>query len=259
MRSNSVRECWAKGGSAVSAWLSIGNTYSAEIAGWSGVDCVTVDIQHGMIDVQTMIGMLQAISATPAIPFVRVPSCDPPLLMKALDAGAYGVICPMIDTATQARKFVDATRYPPQGNRSFGPARGLLYGGADYVQNANQTIVRLAMLESALGMNALEDICAVDGLDGIFVGPGDLGLTLGRSATLDPIDPAVTGAIDRCRRVARQGGLHVGIFCSSGKTAAARSSEGFDFVVVNSDANLLKTILVAEVRAAKDYQTKPSI
>ena len=112
MRPSKVRECWAAGRAAVSAWLSIGNSYSAEIVGWTGVDCVTVDLQHGMTDVGQMIGMLQAISATPATPFVRVPSIDPPLLMKALDAGAYGVICPMVDTAEQARALVAANHLP---------------------------------------------------------------------------------------------------------------------------------------------------
>jgi 4-hydroxy-2-oxoheptanedioate aldolase len=101
MRTSRLRTRWAEGEAVVSAWLSIGSGYLAEIIGWSGVDCVTVDLQHGMIDMQTLIGMLQSISATPATPIVRVPSCDPPLLMKALDAGAYGVICPMINSAAQ--------------------------------------------------------------------------------------------------------------------------------------------------------------
>src|ERR1700721_1675388 len=98
MRPNKVRELWDHGEAAISGWLSIGNSYSAEIVGGSGVDCVTIDMQHGMIDFQVLVGMLQAISATPATPFVRVPSCNPPLIMKVLDAGAYGVICPTIES-----------------------------------------------------------------------------------------------------------------------------------------------------------------
>ena len=174
MRANKVRECWDNGDIAVSAWLSIGNSYSAEMIGWSGADCVLVDLQHGMTDVQTMIGMLQAISATPATPFVRVPDANPALLMKALDAGAYGVICPMIDSAQQAREFVEATRYPPLGNRSFGPSRGLLYGGPDYFTHADNTLVRMAMIETLAGLEAVDEIVAVEGLDGIFIGPNDL-------------------------------------------------------------------------------------
>ena len=131
MRPNKVLECWADGRAAVSGWLAIGNSYSAEIVGWSGVDCVTVDLQHGMTDVQEMIGMLQAISSTPATPFVRVPSCDATIMMKALDAGAYGLICPMVNSAQEAETFVDATHYPPIGSRSFGPTRAVLYAGSD--------------------------------------------------------------------------------------------------------------------------------
>lgn len=252
MRPNKVLECWERGAAAVSAWLSIGNSYSAEIIGWSGVDCVTVDLQHGMTDVQAMIAMLQAISATPATPFVRVPACDPALLMKALDAGAYGVICPMINNADEARAFVSATRYPPYGERSFGPSRGLLYGGADYFSNADKTIVRLAMIETVAGLEAVEEIAAVDGLDGIFIGPNDLGLTLGKGPAGDPTDPAVLAAIARCRKAALQHKKHIGMFCPSGLVAARWTAEGFDFVVPNSDANHLKAATAAEVRAARE-------
>jgi 4-hydroxy-2-oxoheptanedioate aldolase len=250
MRSNKIRERWEKGEGAVSAWLSIGNSYSAEIAGWSGVDCVTVDLQHGMTDVSVMIGMLQAISATPATPLVRVPSCDAPLIMKSLDAGAYGVICPMIGSVDEARAFVDATRYPPLGVRSFGPARGLLYGGTDYFAGADKAIVRLAMIETLSGLDAVESICAVDGLDGIFVGPSDLGLALGKDTASDPVDAEVLRAIERCLVAARHANKHAAIFCPSGAVAARRMREGFDFTVINSDANLLKAALASELRAA---------
>lgn len=251
MRNNLIRDAWAKGESAVCAWLSIGNSYSAEIAGWAGYDCVLVDLQHGMTDTLTMIGMLQAISATPATPIVRVPSNDPVVIMKALDSGAYGIICPMVNSAAEARDFVAATRYPPLGNRSFGPARGLLYGGEDYFAHADGSIVRLAMIETAEGLAALDKICAVDGLDGIFVGPNDLGLALGKGTLGDPTDETVRAAILRCLSAAKDAGKHAGIFCPSSTVAARRSAEGFDFVVPNSDANLLKAALKAEASGAR--------
>lgn len=251
MRSNNIRDVWTKGEAVVSAWLSIGNAYTAEIAGWSGYDCVLVDLQHGMTDIQTMIGMLQAISATPATPIVRVPSCDPATIMKALDAGAFGIICPMISSAREAEAFVAATRYPPLGNRSFGPARGLLYGGSDYFAHADASIVRLGMIETLEGLEALDEIVAVDGLDGIFVGPNDLGLTMGKSTLGDPTDEAVREAILRCLSAAKAHGKHAGIFCPSSAVAARRSGEGFDFVVPNSDANLLKSALVAEATGTR--------
>lgn len=251
MRNNKIRDVWAKGDAVVSAWLSIGNSYTAEIAGWSGYDCVLVDLQHGMTDIQTMIAMLQAISATPATPIVRVPSCDPAIIMKALDAGAFGIICPMINSAREAEAFVAATRYPPLGNRSFGPARGLLYGGADYFTHADSSIVRLGMIETLEGLKALDEICSVDGLDGIFVGPNDLGLTMGKGTLGDPTDEDVKSAILRCLSAAKSHGKHAGVFCPSSAVAARRNSEGFDFVVPNSDANLLKSALNAEAKAAR--------
>jgi 4-hydroxy-2-oxoheptanedioate aldolase len=145
MRSNKVRDCWAKGSAAVSGWLSIGNSYSAEIVGMSGFDAVIIDLQHAMTDIQTMITMLQALSATPAVPFVRVPGLEPSVIMKALDAGSYGIICPLINSAGEAQALVAASSYPPLGGRSFGPARALLYCVEDYAENENSTEVRLAI------------------------------------------------------------------------------------------------------------------
>jgi len=253
MRESNIKKRWEANEPVTCTWSSIGNGYVAELLGWSGADCVLVDLQHGMTDVGNMIAMLQAVSSTPANPLVRVPSCDPPLLMKALDAGAYGVICPMINSAEEALAFVDATRYPPLGNRSFGPARGLLYGGADYFANADATIVRLAMIETAAGLSAVEEICNVDGLDGIFIGPSDLGLSLGKGAAGDPTDPETVDAISHCLAVARKLGKHAGIFCPSGKVAARRIAEGFDFVVPGSDANHLKAVMAAEIATVRQF------
>jgi 4-hydroxy-2-oxoheptanedioate aldolase len=254
MRANKVRERWEKGEAAVSACVSIGAPYGAEIAGWSGADCVLVDLQHGILDLKDAIGALQAISATPAAPFARAPSCDPPLLMKLLDAGAYGLICPMVNRVSEAKAFVSATRYPPRGSRSFGPARGLLYGGPDYFDRADETIIRLAMIETAEGLDAVEYICAVDGLDGLFIGPNDLALALGYPPSSDPSDAEVVAAIERCLRATRGAGKHTGIFCPSGAVAARRAQQGFDFLVPNSDANLLKSAMALEISAARAYK-----
>lgn len=247
MRANSVKLKWSAGKTVVSGWLSIGNSYSAEIVGHSGVDCVTIDMQHAMTDTADMIHMLQAISATPAIPFVRVPGNDPTEIMKSLDAGAYGLICPLINSADEARVFVEASMYPPAGSRSFGPSRGLLYGGADYTAHANETIVRMAMIETLEGLAAVRDICDVDGLDGIFVGPNDLGLSLGKGTTSDPTDKDVRNAIDACLAAANAAGKTAGIFCPNGQVARRRMEQGFKFVVPGSDANLLKSALSSEL------------
>lgn len=251
MRESKIRTRWEQGKAVVSGWLAIGNSYSAEIVGWSGVDCVTVDLQHGMTDVQSLIGMLQAISATPATPIVRVPASDPAIIMKVLDAGAYGVICPLVESVEQATMFVGAACYPPLGFRSFGPSRGLLYGGQDYFEKANSTIIRLAMIETLPGLRAVEEILKVEGLDGIFIGPADLGIAIGTGPVAEPVDPAVLEAIDRCLQAARKVEKHIGIFCSSGAAAARWTKKGFDFVVPNHDANHLKATSAAEALAAR--------
>ena len=251
MRSNTVRDCWAAGQAAISGWLSIGNSYSAEIVGMSGFDAVTVDLQHAMTDIGAMIPMLQAISATPAVPFVRVPGLEPSVIMKSLDAGAYGIICPLINSAAEAEALVAASSYPPRGGRSFGPARGLLYGGADYAEHANATIVRLAMIETLEGLAAVEAICDVEGLDGIYLGPSDLGLSMGRGTSTDPCDPQVREAMLHCLRVAKAAGKRAGLFCPDGAVAARRAREGFDLVVPGSDVNLLKQALADEVARAR--------
>jgi 4-hydroxy-2-oxoheptanedioate aldolase len=251
MRQSKIRERWAQDEVVVSGWLAIGNSYSAEIVGWSGVDCVTVDLQHGMTDVQSLIGMLQAISATPATPMVRVPASDPAIIMKVLDAGAYGVICPLVESAAQAAIFAGAACYPPLGSRSFGPSRGLLYGGQDYFEKANSTIVRLAMIETLPGLEAVDEILLVEGLDGIFIGPADLGIALGKGPVAEPVDPTVLAAIDRCLRAAKKVNKHIGIFCNSGAAAARWAKKGFDFVVPNHDANHLKAAAASEALAAR--------
>ncbi|MWU82140.1 2,4-dihydroxyhept-2-ene-1,7-dioic acid aldolase, partial [Escherichia coli] len=140
MRKNSLKTAFLENTPIINGWLAIPSGYSAEIMGHQGYDAVTVDLQHGMIDFASALSMLQALSATPAVPLVRVADNDPAQIMRVLDAGAYGVICPMISSAEQARRFVAACRYPPLGVRSFGPARGLLYGGIDYPQHANNEI-----------------------------------------------------------------------------------------------------------------------
>jgi 4-hydroxy-2-oxoheptanedioate aldolase len=239
MRCNRLKQIWREGRVAVNAWLAIPSAYSAELMGHQGFDTVTVDLQHGMIGFDTAIGMFQAISATPAVPLARVIRNDPAMIMQLLDAGAYGIICPMISTPQEARAFVQACRYPPTGHRSFGPARGLLYGGPQYFSHANDEIVALAMIETAEGLANLEAILAVEGLDGIYVGPNDLALALGVAPSPESKEPIVVEAIARICAATRSAGKAAGIFCSSGQAATRRAEEGFALVTPGNDANLL--------------------
>ena len=143
MRENTLKKIWAQGGAAVSGWLSIPSAFSAEVMAHQGFDSLVIDMQHGVIDYQAAVGMLAAISTTPVVPLARVPWNDPARLMKILDAGAYGVICPMINSRAEAEALVRACKYPPRGNRSFGPVRASIYAGADYVNHANDQLLVL--------------------------------------------------------------------------------------------------------------------
>lgn len=251
MRANSVIETWQAGKTAFAAWTNSESSYLAELLGHTGAEAVVVDMQHGMAYLHSALAMLQAISATPAAPFVRVSGLDSREIMKLLDYGAYGLICPLIDTAEEAAEFVAASTYPPKGGRSYGPVRGVLYGGPDYFARADETIVRLAMIETGPGLENLEAICATDGLDGIFVGPSDLAISLGGKPGPENTQPQLEQAIARCLAAAHAAGKKAGIFCSGGEGAGLRAAQGFDFVVPNHDGFQLARAYRAELDKAR--------
>ena len=251
MRPNRLKDMCQRQEAAVNGWLGIPSSYAAEVMGHQGFDAVTVDMQHGMIGFDQAIAMLQALSATPALPLARVSCNHPALVMQLLDAGAYGIICPMISSALEAESFVSACRYPPLGTRSFGPARGMLYGGPDYFQGANQAILTLAMIETRAGLDALDAILAVEGLDGIFIGPNDLALALGKAPSSEPDDEEVRRAIAHICERTRARGKIPGIFCSSGEAAAQRMAEGFLLVTPGHDVGMLSQAARRAVQATR--------
>ncbi len=241
MRRNELRELWKKDKAAINGWLAIPNSFSAEVMAHQKWDSLTIDMQHGVIDEAAMVQMLQAISTTAVTPVVRVPWLAPGIIMKALDMGAYGVICPMVNSREDAQKFVEYTSYAPMGARSFGPVRALLYGGADYAEKANNTIVRFAMIETKQALDRLDDILSVEGLDAIYIGPSDLSLSLGCRPVFDDVDPLAAQAIDHIVERARAHGLVAGIHNGRVDVAKARIERGFRFVTVSSDARLIAT------------------
>ena len=239
MRENRLRTLWAQDQAAVNGWLAVPNAFSAEVMAHQGWDTLTIDMQHGVIDYAQMVGMLQAISTTPTVPIVRVPWLEPGIVMKALDAGAYGVIAPMVNTREEAQRLVSYTHYAPQGSRSFGPVRATLYAGADYPTEANRTIVAFAMIETAQALDNLDSILSVEGLDAIYIGPSDLSLALGCKPVFDDVDPKVAQAIDHIVSRARAHGVQAGVHNGRPDVALARVAKGFRFVTVGSDARLL--------------------
>lgn len=239
MRENRLRTIWQAGGAVVNGWLAIANPFSAETMAHQGWDSLTIDLQHGVVDYAGMVGMLQAISTTPTVPVVRVPWLEPGILMKALDAGAYGVICPMVNSREDAQKLVAYTHYAPRGTRSFGPIRALLYGGADYPQQADATIVTFAMIETAAALDHLDEILSVEGLDAIYIGPSDLSLALGCRPAFDDLDPRAAEAVDHILARAQAHGVVAGIHNGTPESALARIAKGFQFVTIGSDARFM--------------------
>jgi 4-hydroxy-2-oxoheptanedioate aldolase len=239
MRENRLRTLWQAGQTVHNGWLAIPNSFATEVMAHQGWDSLTIDMQHGVIDYAALVPMLQAITTTATVPIVRVPWLEPGIVMKALDAGAYGVICPMVNTREDAQRLVAYTNYAPKGTRSFGPVRAALYGGPDYAQRANDTIVRFAMIETAQALDNLDNILSVEGLDAIYVGPSDLSLALGCRPVFDDVDPPVAQAIEHIVARAKVHGVVAGIHNGVPEIAKARIAKGYRFVTLGSDARLL--------------------
>lgn len=239
MRANRLREIWAGGKQATNFWLGLPSMLAAESISHQGWDSITVDMQHGHIDFASMVAMLTAISTTATVPLVRVPWNEPGDVMRALDAGAYGVICPNIDTREQCERFVGACRYAPLGYRSVGPRRAVLYGGSDYIAKANETILAAVQVESAVALKNVAEIAAVKSLDMIYVGPTDLALSLGRDIRAGLSDGVLLEAIDKILAAAKSAKLRTGIYCRNADDAKAMLARGFDLVTVTSDDALL--------------------
>src|SRR5436190_3978642 len=180
MTTNNVKKIWASGKAVVNGWLAIPSGFSAEVIAQCGFDSVTVDMQHGVQDYLSMVQCFQAMNGHPVTPMVRVPWNEPGIIGKVLDGGAYGVICPMINTPQEAKNLVAYSKYPPKGVRSNGPIRSGMYGAAGtYQQTANEEIVLLPMMETKTAVENMEAILDVEGIDGVYIGPSDLGLSCG--------------------------------------------------------------------------------
>lgn len=261
MRPNRLKQLQQEKRTAVNAWVSMGSGYLAEVLGHSGFDAVTVDLQHAPFGFDQAVHLLQAISSTPAVPLARCAGLTLAEINKLLDAGAYGIICPLIDSVDEAALFARSCRYPPRGARSFGPARGLLYGGSDYLSKADDEILSLAMIETPNALEQIERIMDVDELDGVYVGPSDLGIAMGLGPNAWP-DERITQAIEHILDVAHARGKYAGIFCGPAAMGEACTALGYDLVTPGNDVNLLRagaTERIEGVRnAQRDLATAPS-
>lgn len=255
MTQNALQDIWSQNRSTVNGWLSISSPFVAEIMAAQGYDSVTIDLQHGVVDYADAVCMFQAMRASGVTPMARVPWLDPGAVMKILDAGAFGVICPMINNRAEAAALVAATRYPPEGTRSFGPTRALFSAGADYARRANGEIVCLAMIETAEAMENLVEIVETPGLSGVYIGPSDLtlGMSDGRLGPgFDREEPEIVQAIKQILGAAKAAGIRAGLHCTSPEYAWRAAQWGFDLLTVSNDVRLLAGAAgesVARVRA----------
>jgi 4-hydroxy-2-oxoheptanedioate aldolase len=235
MRENTVKTAWKGGRATVGAWLTIPSAYSAEVMAHQGFDWLCIDMQHGALDYQMCVAMMTAISTTDTIPLVRVPWNDPAIIMKVLDAGAYGVVVPLINTRADAEAAVAACRYPPQGIRSNGANRAILYAGSDYVANANDQLLCIPMIETKQAIANLDDILSVPGVDGIYIGPSDLSFALGLPPRMDNEDPLHVATVDKILEACKRHGVAAGSHTGGPAFSRRFLDKGFQMVTLTSD------------------------
>jgi 4-hydroxy-2-oxoheptanedioate aldolase len=241
---------WGRGEAAVNGWLSIPSTVTAEMVALQDYDTITVDLQHGLIDYQMALPMMQAIAAaSDATVIARPPWLEPGIIMKLLDAGALGILCPLINTPADAEQLVRICRYAPAGMRSVGPTRAMMIYGPSYMQEANDAVTTLAMIETAQALENVEAIAKTPGLSALYIGPSDLAQSIGHPIKVDPTDPPVLAAIDRIREAAKAAGIKAGMHCMMPEYARQMAARGFDFVTLGNDARMLTTELAARVGA----------
>ncbi len=240
MRENNIKKIWAEGGTVFNGWLASPGSVTAEVMARQDWDSVTIDLQHGLVDYSDAVTMLQAISQTDTVPLARCPWNEPVMVQKLLDAGAYGIICPMINSREECEQFIGACRYFPDGYRSVGPIRAGMYAGSDYIPNANTTVLAIAMIETSQAVDRLDEILTTPGLDGIFVGPSDLSVSLGTAAGFDPEFPKVMAAIEHIAERCQHHGIPAGIHTGSVEYALRMQKLGYRFITLLSELRMIQ-------------------
>ena len=237
------------------AWCMIGSPVVAEAIAREGFAAVVLDAQHGLWDVSSLVAGAGAVNHAGAAPIVRVPHNDFALVSRALDFGAEAIIAPMINDADDAGRLAAAAKYPPVGERSWGPIRAMPLQGysapVDYLREANSGTLAFAMIETAAALANVEAIAATPGIDALFVGPYDLATALSSGKAQDVQAPAVEQAIDRICTAAKTAGKIPGIYCRDAESAVAMAKRGFRFVVAGNDLTTLRGATVAQLKALK--------
>ncbi|MFC1912084.1 HpcH/HpaI aldolase/citrate lyase family protein [Chloroflexota bacterium] len=241
MKKNKVKELWREGKAAIGTWVVLGSPITAEIIANLGFDWIVIDTEHGSIDIETTQSIIQAISTTNTVPMVRVPWNDPALIKRALDAGAYGLVIPMVNTREDAIKAVQASRYPPLGARSYGGPRVRLYGGDEYFYHSNEEIALIVQIEHVDAVDNIDAILSVEGVDAFFIGPNDLAASMGIKLGFDNPDPRHKEAVDKVVIAGKKHKIPSGILVGSPEAANQRMEQGFQFIDLSSDEGFLRS------------------
>ena len=243
------------GETVFSGWCSLPYPIVAEIIGREGFAAVTLEAQHGLWDINALLTGVAAVRQGGAAPVVRVPVADFALVSRALDFGAEGIIAPMINTAADARAFAAAAKYPPIGERSWGPHRVTSLAGLTdqsvYLREANDNVITLAMIETRTALGNLEAIVDTPGIDGLFLGPSDLSIALSDGKSLDPLSKDVERELDRIVAASQKAGKIPGAFCHTAERAAALEKRGMRFLAVMSDLAMLRAGIGAALKVLK--------
>ncbi|MFI0423701.1 HpcH/HpaI aldolase/citrate lyase family protein [Spongiactinospora sp. 9N601] len=248
-----LRELWERGEPTVGTWLVTPSDLSAELLGRAGFDWICVDGQHGLVGYEGMLTLLQGLAIAGVPAFVRVPSNSPEHIARALDAGAQGVVVPMVSTREAAEQAVTAAKYPPEGTRSWGPSRNVLRVPDYSAAVANRRNVVAVMIETPEGVANMDEIMSVPGVDAIYVGPNDLALGFGREQNDPEQETVVASLLDGCRRH----GVVAGIHCDDAQTVARRREAGFHMLNLATDASLLYHGALHELAVARGAEAAP--
>ena len=258
MRENKALSAWQRDEQTIGCWLSLANSHSAEVMAHTGFDWVCVDLQHGLVDYADMVTMLTAISTTEATPLVRVPWNEPYEIMKALDAGAYGVIVPLVNNRAEAEQAVAACRYPPEGIRSFGPARASLYAGPGYLTEANAHMACIVMIETKEALDNLDEILSTPGVDAAYIGPADLAFALELTPTGDNDHPVHVAAVTRIYEACQKHQVAAGIHTGSLQYTQRYLDQGFQMVTLGQDSAFMARLARKELKAARNPEAGQS-
>jgi 4-hydroxy-2-oxoheptanedioate aldolase len=242
------------GKGVLGAWIGVNDPAVADALAREAFDTVVLDMQHGGFD---FVGATRAIAAValagkPTI--VRVPVGDFASASRLADAGASAIIAPMINSASDARSFADFMKFPPLGQRSWGPRAALSLSGLigpAYLHSANAVTLAIAMIETRAALEALDDILGTPGIDGVFVGPSDLSITLNNGAVVDPHGAEVEAALAKVVERAKAHGKFAGLFCIDGPRAKTSLARGFSLCSVSTDLLMLRTAARLEIAAAR--------